>query len=220
MSALRDFAKDLGFRDVRTILQSGNLVFEAERQGAKGLENLLESKAKTALRLATDFFVRSAKDWKVLVEKNPFPDEAERTPGRLIVMFLKHSPNPSGLKALRDAIRGPEVVEIVGKQAYIVYPDGIGQVSADECRYRRQIGHSFYWTQLEYRPQDRCACEFPECFVEGVSKLTVAASRDPAGPCEELDFSTATLRRQPSHRKDAFFSYTRPRPAMRLHHLA
>ena len=27
MSALRDFAKDLGFRDVRTILQSGNLVF-------------------------------------------------------------------------------------------------------------------------------------------------------------------------------------------------
>ena len=62
-----------------------------------------------------------------MVEKNPFPDEAERTPGRLIVMFLKHSPNPSGLKALRDAIRGPEVVEIVGKQAYIVYPDGIGR---------------------------------------------------------------------------------------------
>ena len=127
MSALRDFAKDLGFRDVRTILQSGNLVFEAERLSAKGLENLLESKAKTALRFATDFFVRSAKDWKILVEKNPFPDEAERAPGRLIVMFLKHSPNPSGLKALRDAIRGPEVVEIVGKQAYIVYPDGIGR---------------------------------------------------------------------------------------------
>jgi uncharacterized protein (DUF1697 family) len=140
MSALRDFAKDLGFRDVGTILQSGNLVFDAERQGAKGLENLLESKAKTALRLATDFFVRSAKDWKVLVEKNPFPDEAARTPGRLIVMFLKHSPNPSGLKALRDALRGPEVVEIVEKQAYIVYPDGVGRSRLTNAAIEVKLG--------------------------------------------------------------------------------
>jgi uncharacterized protein (DUF1697 family) len=127
MSALRDFAKDLGFLDVWTILQSGNLVFDAERQGAQRLENLLESKAKTALRLGTDFFVRSAKEWKVLIERNPFPGEAARTPGRLIVMFLKDPPSSSGLKALRDAIRGPEVVEVVEKQAYIVYPDGVGR---------------------------------------------------------------------------------------------
>ena len=109
MSALRDFAKDLGFRDVRTILQSGNLVFEAERLSAKGLEN-------------------------------PFPDEVERAPGRLIVMFLKHSPNPSGLKALRDAIRGPEVVEIVGKQAYIVYPDGIGRSRLTNAAIEGKLG--------------------------------------------------------------------------------
>jgi uncharacterized protein (DUF1697 family) len=127
MSALRDFATDLGFVDARTILQSGNLIFDVERQDAKGLENLLETKAKTALRLGTDFFVRSAREWKVLVEKNPFPDEAKQAPGRLIVMFLKHSPSPSGLKALRDAIRGPEVVEIVEKQAYLVYPGGVGR---------------------------------------------------------------------------------------------
>ena len=127
MSALRDFAKDLGFFDVRTILQSGNLVFDAERQGAQRLENLLESKAKTELRLGTNFFVRSVKEWKLLVEKNPFPGEAARSPGRLIVMFLRQPPNPNGLKALRDAIRGPEVVEIVEKQAYIVYPEGVGR---------------------------------------------------------------------------------------------
>jgi uncharacterized protein (DUF1697 family) len=127
MSALRDFARNLGFLNARTILQSGNLIFDLEKQGARGLENLLESEAKTALRLGTDFFVRSAKEWKVLVEKNPFPDEAKQAPGRLIVMFLKHSPGPSGLKALRDGIRGPEVVEIVERQAYVVYPEGIGR---------------------------------------------------------------------------------------------
>jgi uncharacterized protein (DUF1697 family) len=140
MSALRDFAKDLGFRDARTILQSGNLVFNTERQVAEALEDLLESKAKTALRLATDFFVRSAEDWKVLVDKNPFPDQAARTPGRLIVIFLKHSPNPSGLKVLRDAIRGPEVVEIVEKQAYIIYPNGVGRSRLTNAAIEATLG--------------------------------------------------------------------------------
>ena len=140
MSALRDFAEDLGFLNVRTILQSGNLVFDAERCGPKNLEDLLESKAKTALGLATDFFVRSAKDWKLLVEKNPFPDEATQAPARLIVMFLKDAPNANGLKALRDSIRGPEIVEVVGKQAYLVYPDGVGRSRLTNALIEAKLG--------------------------------------------------------------------------------
>lgn len=140
MSALRDFAKDLGLVDIRTHRQSGNLVFGAERQTAKSLENLLEGNAKRALRLATDFFVRSAKEWKVLVEKNPFPEEAARTPGRLIVMFLKDSPNADGLKAVRAAIRGPELVEIVGRQAYVVYPEGVGRSRLTNAVIEAKLG--------------------------------------------------------------------------------
>lgn len=140
MAALRDFATNLGLRDVRTILQSGNLIFGAESQGAKDLESLLESHAKTALRLGTDFFVRSAKDWKVLVEQNPFPDEARRTPGRLIVMFLKQPPSPGSLKTLRESIRGPEVLEIVGRQAYVIYPDGVGRSRLTNAAIQAKLG--------------------------------------------------------------------------------
>jgi uncharacterized protein (DUF1697 family) len=140
MSTLREFAKDLGLLEVRTILQSGNLVFATERQDAGSLEPFLERKAKTILQLATDFIVRSASDWKVLVDQNPFSDAAARAPGRLLVMFLKHSPNPSGLKALRDAIRGPEVIEIVGKQAYIIYPDGVGRSRLTNAAIETKLG--------------------------------------------------------------------------------
>jgi uncharacterized protein (DUF1697 family) len=140
ISALRDFAKDLGLVDIRTLLQSGNLVFGAERQEAKNLESLLESNAKTTLRLGTDFFVRSAKEWKVLVEKNPFPKEAAQTPGHLLVMFLKHSPSVDGLEALRVAIRGPELVETVGRQAYVVYPDGVGRSRVTNALIEAKLG--------------------------------------------------------------------------------
>jgi len=140
MAALRDFATNLGLRDVRTILQSGNLIFGAERQGAKDLESLLEGHAKRALRLATDFFVRSAKDWKLLVEQNPFPDEARRTPGRLIVMLLKHPSSLSSLNALRESIRGPEILEIVDKQAYVIYPDGVGRSRLTNAAIEAKLG--------------------------------------------------------------------------------
>jgi uncharacterized protein (DUF1697 family) len=140
MSALRVFTEDLGFLNVRTILQSGNLVFEGERQNPNNLENLLEKNAKTALQLGTDFFVRSAKDWKVLVEENPFPEEANQTPGRLLVMFLKDPPKANGLKALRDVMRGPEILEIVGKQAYIIYPDGVGRSRLTNAAIEAKLG--------------------------------------------------------------------------------
>ena len=140
MSVLREFATDLGFLDVRTILQSGNIVFGAERGSVKDLEDLMESKARGKLRLATDFFVRSANDWKVLVAKNPFPDEAERAPGRLIVMFLKDAPRADALTALRGSIRGREVVEIVGKQAYIIYPDGVGRSRLTNAAIEAKLG--------------------------------------------------------------------------------
>jgi uncharacterized protein (DUF1697 family) len=140
MSALRDFATGLGYSDVRTLLQSGNIVFRAETRSANDLERLLEHEAKLQLGLETDFFVRSAKDWKVLVDRNPFPDAARRDPGHLVVMFLKDAPSAKSLAALRASIRGSEVVDIEGKQAYIIYPDGIGRSRLTNSLIEAKLG--------------------------------------------------------------------------------
>jgi uncharacterized protein (DUF1697 family) len=140
MSALREFATSLGFCEVRTLLQTGNIVFAAKARSAKNLEDLLESKARARLALETDFFIRSAEEWKVLVEKNPFPDEAKDASGRLVVMFLKHAPKADALTALRASIRGPEVADILGKQAYIIYPEGIGRSRLTNAAIEAKLG--------------------------------------------------------------------------------
>jgi uncharacterized protein (DUF1697 family) len=127
MSALRDIVSGLGFSEVRTVLQSGNVVFRAKRPNSTHLERLLASEAEAKLGLDLDFFVRSAKDWKMVVERNPFPEEASRDPAHLVVMFLKDAPSAESLAELQASIRGREVVGLDGKQAYIVYPDGIGR---------------------------------------------------------------------------------------------
>ena len=140
MSDLRDLLRDLGFSGVRSLLQSGNLVFESGRRTAPALERLLETETRSRLGLSTDFVIRTADEWKTLVERNPFPDEAERDPGRLVVVFLKEAPDAESVTALQAAIKGPELVRAEGKQLYIVYPNGIGRSKLTTARIEQKVG--------------------------------------------------------------------------------
>src|SRR5437762_10056983 len=124
MSDLRDLLTQLGFKDGRSLLQSGNLVFRSNARTGVNLERLLEAEAEKRLGLRTDFLVRSAEEWKAVVARNPFPDEAERDPAHLLVVFLKDAPDGKNVEALQAAITGPEIVRAHGRQAYIVYPSG------------------------------------------------------------------------------------------------
>ncbi len=130
----------LGLADPRSLLQSGNLVFQAEAQAGEELERLLESEAEERLGLKTDFFVRSGGEWKEILSRNPFRREAERDPGHHVVMFLKEEPRAGGVEALRAAITGPEVVRTHGKEAYIVYPAGQGRSRLTNALIETKLG--------------------------------------------------------------------------------
>ena len=140
MAELRKLLAELGFEDVQSLLQSGNLVFRSESRTSGQLEDLLEAEAKKRLGLETDFFVRTASEWKTLVAGNPFPEEAERDPGHLIVMFLKAEPDAKDVAALQAAIKGREVVRAKGRHAYIVYPDGIGRSRLTNVLIEKKLG--------------------------------------------------------------------------------
>jgi uncharacterized protein (DUF1697 family) len=126
MADLREMLNALGFADPRSLLQSGNLVFRSDALTGADLERLLDAETEKRFGLKTEFFVRTAKEWKAVVESNPFPDEAERDPSHLVVLCLKDAPDARSVGALQAAITGREIVRAVGRQAYITYPDGIG----------------------------------------------------------------------------------------------
>lgn len=127
MNDLRKLAASLGMERARTLLQSGNLVFVAERRGSAALEGLLEEAARRELGLSVDFLIRSAAEWDKLIAANPFAKQAQSDPSHLLVMCLKSPPNPADVKSLCAAIRGRESVHADGKQLYLVYPDGIAR---------------------------------------------------------------------------------------------
>lgn len=140
MSDLRNLLTKLGIRRAQSLLQSGNVVFESERRTVAELERLLELQTEKHLNVRADYMVRTAKEWKEIVECNPFPGEARDDPSHLIVMFLKKPPTAEDVKALRAAIRGPEMVRADGRQAYITYPAGIGRSKLTPALIESKLG--------------------------------------------------------------------------------
>jgi uncharacterized protein (DUF1697 family) len=122
MSDLRAMLSDLGFTDVRSILNSGNLVFRSKPTGAK-LEEVLEAEAAKRLGLDTEFMVRTDAQLTKIIAGNPFPAEAKRDPAHLMVHFCKKAPAQS----MKVSGQGREVLRAKGTEIYVVYPDGIGR---------------------------------------------------------------------------------------------
>ena len=139
MADLKALSVDLGLEDVRTLLNSGNVVFRGKTTGTD-LEELLEAEFAKRAGRPTEFFVRTAEEWKSIIDQNPMTDQARRDPGHLLVVVLKRAPSNQEVESLRAAIVGPEIVQADGKQAYIYYPAGVGQSKLTAKLIEKHLG--------------------------------------------------------------------------------
>jgi uncharacterized protein (DUF1697 family) len=140
MSDLTAVAAELGLDRPRTVLQSGNLVFESPRGKPASLEKLLEGALARELELKTPVVVRAAAEWRAAVEANPFSKQAKSDPSHLVIVALKSKPEKAALGALVKAIVGREQVELVGQHLYVVYPDGIGTSKVSAGLIEKKLG--------------------------------------------------------------------------------
>jgi uncharacterized protein (DUF1697 family) len=140
MAELTKVLTKRGYTGVKTLLNSGNVVFAcAEKSDAK-LETALEAAVAEAVGVTTDFYVRTAAEWDAIIAKNPYPAEAVNDPGHLLVMTFKAAPSAANVKALQAAIVGRETIHAIGKQLYIVYPDGVGTSKLTNAIIDRHLG--------------------------------------------------------------------------------
>jgi len=123
MADLRDLLTQLGLGDVRSLLQSGNLVFGANGRTPAQVERLLEVEAEKRLGLQTDFLVRTAKEWEGIVAHNPFPKEARaiRPSSRDVSQGRAQRHRRQGAAGCYRGPRSPFAA--ADKHLYIVYPD-------------------------------------------------------------------------------------------------
>lgn len=121
MKELAALCVDLGFDNVRTYIQSGNVVF-ASPLSACEVKAELERALAGKMGARVDVLVRTAAALRSTLDANPFPDAQ---PAQVGVMFLSEAAPPDVLEGL--AIPGREEVRLANREIFIHYPDGMGR---------------------------------------------------------------------------------------------
>ena len=123
MPDLRTALADAGHADVRTYVQSGNIVLSSDAAAAD-LERGLQALVADRFGVDTPVVVRSAEELAGVVERNPFAAIAD-DPKRHQVTFLSAPPADDVVRDLLAADVTPERVAVDGREIHAWHPDGI-----------------------------------------------------------------------------------------------
>jgi uncharacterized protein (DUF1697 family) len=138
MPELRDLLSELGYGDVRTLLQSGNVVLTS-RAGADRVARELESAIADRLGVTTAVVVRTRDEIADVIERNPLADVAE-DPKRYQVSFLSDAPAPDVVRELEAADVAPEQLVVSGREIYVWHAGGIQRSPASKLLADERLG--------------------------------------------------------------------------------
>lgn len=129
MDALRAVYESLGLADVRTLLQSGNVLFRSGLKDREALVKRITQEIERQLHLKVDVILRTLAEVATIVERGPVlsPRADNR---KLLVMFLSAVPEAAAQAALlkwHKSKEMKEMVELRGPEIYLYYPDGVGR---------------------------------------------------------------------------------------------
>ncbi|WP_179039024.1 DUF1697 domain-containing protein [Rhizobium leguminosarum] len=121
MAELKAICEDLGFSDVKTYIQSGNVVFRSD-EAEKTVGERLDEALSKMMGKRPGVMVRSRKELDGIVADAPFPDAK---PNFLLVYFLPEKPPGDALETM--VAPDGEEAKLAGREIYVHYPNGSGR---------------------------------------------------------------------------------------------
>jgi uncharacterized protein (DUF1697 family) len=142
MGELVTLYQSLGFKCVRTLLQSGNVIFDSPEEESKKLAAKIENEIGLALKSRITVLVLTANRLREIIQNNPFTRERDIDSGKFHVTFLSRSPDESALSSVKGILSGADRFEIVGDAIYLYCPDGYGKTKYSNNFFEKKLGLS------------------------------------------------------------------------------
>lgn len=139
MRELADLFRRAGAADVRTYIQSGNVVFRAAPATVDSMARAVETAIVDHYGFASPVVVRSAEALQRAVAANPYAGEVS-DPKRLHVGFLAQRPGPEAAAGLDPDRSPPDRACVVGRQLYLDLPNGAARTRFTSAYLDRTLG--------------------------------------------------------------------------------
>jgi uncharacterized protein (DUF1697 family) len=124
MPDLVELFGEAGCEDVKTYVQSGNVVFRHNTRSDRALIDDLEQRMKAAYGFDVPVILRHQDEWQAVLDANPYPTDDATT---VHVIFLATKPPGKALDAVDRTAFEPEEFTLNGREIYLHLPEGMGR---------------------------------------------------------------------------------------------
>ena len=127
MDELKKVLGELNFTNVRTYIQSGNIIFEVEKTDQDYLEKQIGEQILNYFGFPVSIVIRSRPELEKIHNSNPFLEKRNEPVDKLYVTFFPEEPDPDHLIKIEGNLFLPDEFVVSGREVYLFCPNGYGR---------------------------------------------------------------------------------------------
>ena len=135
MEALKNLYESLNFKNVKTYIQSGNVVFDSKDSSSLITKNI-ENKIKETFGFDVKVLIRTKDEFKKVIENNPFKGKEI---DKIYVIFLSEVPLIKPVDEINTIKDKKEEFAIFSKEVYLYLPNNYGRTKLNNNFFERKL---------------------------------------------------------------------------------
>ena len=140
MADLKALYLELGFNDVTTYIQSGNVVFKSADTDIAYLIQTIENSILKQYGFEVPVIIRTADAWKNIVQNYPFDVNVLDNLTTVLVTLLSTKPTEDSVQILMAYVNNPDHLIIQDKNIYLYTPNGYGKTKLSNNFIEKKLG--------------------------------------------------------------------------------
>lgn len=139
MSELKILFEDLGFTQVTTYIQSGNVVFKSKKRNLNDIEGEIQRGLKSKFNFDVQVFVITSDELENIISNNPFIKK-NKEEAKLYVTFLSKIPDAEKLDVLSKFNFETEEYRVYRRNIFLHFPNGYGKAKLNNNLIEKKLG--------------------------------------------------------------------------------
>ncbi len=138
MDALKKVYEEMGFKNVKTFIQSGNVIFQDKETNIKTLEDKIAHQIKTEFSFDVPVIVKSLKEVETIFLNNPFINNQNKDINKLHVTFLAIKPEQANIEKIKGDFGKDEFI-ITDSAVYLFCPIDYGHTKLSNTFFENKL---------------------------------------------------------------------------------
>ena len=139
MDSLREMYTQLGFSDVKSYIQSGNLIFKCNSEDSRFIEKTISEGILKSFGFTIAVLVLNPEDLRNSIVNNPYLSESSKEQNQMHLTFLSEQPDNALINTISEVNFFPDEFRMGNKVVYLFCPVGYGNTKLNNNFFEKKL---------------------------------------------------------------------------------